>query len=163
MKYLAPILLIAILVINSQKSQAQNNDSFYIKPSFWGYSFYKGTTKYSMNDMLEEVSPNKTTFALMKNAKNNYVFSQITSFTGGFLVGIPLGRALAGGEPNWALLGIGAGLIAISIPLTINFKKKANEALFRHNTFINNNASLNYKPAYRLGVGSNGLNFQVRF
>ena len=42
--------------------------------------------------------------------------AQYSVLRGGFLIGWPLGTALAGGDPNWTLAAIGAGCVAIAIP-----------------------------------------------
>lgn len=53
---------------------------------------------------------------------SNYNAAQVIGFAGGFLVGRPLGTALAGGDANRGLAAGGA-LILCSIPLTVSFKK----------------------------------------
>lgn len=57
----------------------------------------------------------------------------ILGYAGGFMIGWPLGTAIGGGEPNWALAGIGAGLVVLSIPLSSSAKKKTIKAIELYN------------------------------
>jgi len=134
-----------------------------MQSNFFGNKFFKGDTIISVNQVLEEMASNESIYNLMKDAKTDFVFSQILGATGGFLVGWQLAAAVGSGEPNWALAGVGIGIIVISIPISINFKKKANEAINRYNRTITSSNSRNHKPMYNLGFGGNGLKFQVRF
>ncbi len=65
----------------------------------------------------------------MRLAKKNYDWGYGFGFAGGFLVGWPLGTAVFGGKPNWALAGIGAGLIGVSIPFSSAFNRHAKRAV----------------------------------
>lgn len=65
--------------------------------------------------------------ALFRKAKNQYNFSQIFGFIGGFMIGYPIGTSLAGGEFNVPMAATGAGMIAIAFPAA----KSANQNLMR--------------------------------
>jgi len=52
------------------------------------------------------------------------IMANVLAIPGGALIGWTLGGAVAGGDPEWYLAGIGAGLIAIAIPLEIIGKKR---------------------------------------
>ncbi|MBK8636390.1 MAG: hypothetical protein IPN72_23720 [Saprospiraceae bacterium] len=43
-----------------------------------------------------------------------------------FMIGYPLGALIRGGEPNWALAGVGAGLVVVSIPIASSVKTCTN-------------------------------------
>ena len=53
-----------------------------------------------------------------------YWTAVVLGTAGGALIGYPLGQALGGGQPQWALAGVGAGLCAIAITLDIIDKKR---------------------------------------
>ena len=163
MKYLAPVFIVFFLFAASSEGQAQNADTLYLYSNFWGNKFYKGDTIFSINAVLEELAIKEQPYNLMLNAKKDNTFAQIFGAAGGLLIGWPLGTALGGGEPKWFLAGIGAGLVAISIPLSINFKKKANEALNMHNSLIAKPTALKYNPTYKLGLSGNGLHLKMQF
>ncbi len=163
MKYLFILLIPIFLIVNSTDLKAQNADMLYLKSDFWGNKFYKGDTIYSINGVLEELAANEQPYNLMLNAKKDNTFAQIFGAAGGLLIGWSVGTAIGGGEPKWYLAGIGAGLVAISIPISINFKKKANQALQEHNSLVTSSNKWNYKPVYHFGLSGNGLKIQIRF
>lgn len=163
MKYIGIIFLLAFNFGININAQSQVENTLELQSNFFGNKFYKGDTLIGINQVLDEMSSNEGTYNLMLSAKKDNVFAQILGATGGLLIGIPVGTALAGGDPKWALAGIGAGIIVVTIPISIKFKKKANKAILQHNNFIKNGAWLQNSPTYKLGFGSNGLNFQIRF
>lgn len=163
MKYIGIIFLLAFNFGINFNAQSQVENTLELQSNFFGNKFYKGDTLIGINQVLDEMSSNEGTYNLMLSAKKDNVFAQILGATGGLLIGIPVGTALAGGDPKWALAGIGVGIIGITIPISINFKKKANEAILQHNNLIKSVARLKYSPTYKLGFGSNGINFQIRF
>lgn len=54
------------------------------------------------------------------------ITGNVFAFVGGGLIGWPVGTLIGGGEPEWILAGIGAGCIAIGIPLAIIGTKRCN-------------------------------------
>ncbi len=163
MKYLLIITLTFFLFTSGSIAQAQNADTLYLKSNFWGNKFYKGDTIYSINGVLEELAANEQPYNLMLKAKKDNTFAQIFGAAGGLLIGWSVVTDLSGGEPNWYLVGIGVGLAVISIPLSINFKKKANQALQQHNSLITGSNKWDYKPVYHFGLSGNGLQLRIRF
>ena len=164
MKYVLFILFSIVLLAYSQSSQAQNaEDKLYLKSNFWGNKFYKGDTIYSINGVLEELAINEQPYNLMLKAKKDNTFAQIFGAAGGLLIGWPIGTALGGGEPKWCLAGIGAAFAAISIPLSINFKKKANQAIKDHYSLITGSSKQRYKPTYHMGMSATSVKLRVQF
>jgi len=45
------------------------------------------------------------------------------AYTGGALIGYTAGSAITGNKANWAVAGVGAGLIGIAVPIGIIDKK----------------------------------------
>lgn len=84
-------------------------------------------------EVLKIMEPYNEAYQSYRKAKANYDAAQFFSFTGGFLVGWPLGTAIAGGDPNWGMAGAGAGLILIGIPFTSAYKKHASNAIRIYN------------------------------
>lgn len=163
MKYFVLIILTVVLLGSNLESKAQQSDSLYLKSNFWGNKFFKGDTIYSINSVLEELAASEDPYNLMLNAKKDFVFAQILGATGGLLIGFPIGTSLTGGEPNWTMARIGVGIALISIPISINFKKKANQALREFNSSMVGKYNQKSNPHYSLGINGNGLNFLIRF
>ena len=162
MKSAKYIFIIFFLGVFSN-AQAQNETKLRLQSNFFSNKFFKGDTLISVNQVLYEMAPNESVYKLMKSAKKDFVFAQILGATGGILIGWPIGTAVAGGEPNWILAGVGAGILAISIPISINFKNKARSAIAKHNNLItgSNKSSYNTKPY--LGFNGSALQFGIRF
>lgn len=75
-----------------------------------------------------------TSAQYFNQSKAGTTISSILGFAGGFLVGFNLGQAISGQQPQWAFSGVGAGLIAISIPISASANKKIKKAVTEFNT-----------------------------
>jgi hypothetical protein len=97
----------------------------------------------------------------MQLAKKNYDAGAVFSFVGGFMVGWPCGTALAGGDPEWALAGVGAGLIAISIPFSTAYVKHTKNAVSLYNDGL---TSVKEDVAQiKFGMTNGGIGLKVTF
>lgn len=106
---------------------------------------------------------NQEAYQLMKSAKSNYDLSMILGMAGGFMVGWPLGTSLGGGDPNWTLAAVGAGLIVISIPLSSKSIKTAKEAASKYNSGLQTISQRNYKPQLEFASMKTGIGFRLTF
>lgn len=97
------------------------------------YVFSQNGQRLSMSQLVLVLKPNEMAYAQIKSAKSSYGFAQVLAYAGGFMVGYPLGTALGGGEPNWTMAGIGAGLIVVAIPLSKGASNKAKQAVDMYN------------------------------
>ena len=50
---------------------------------------------------------NTKALALIQSAKTNQTWAMLLGTAGGALVGFPIGTAIGGGNPEWALAGAG--------------------------------------------------------
>ncbi len=132
--------------------------------TFFKYEFTQNGSLMSFGDVVRALNNNTEAYQLAKSARSNYILSQIIGSTGGFLIGWPLGTALSGDKPNWTLLGIGAGLVVISIPIEISSNKKIKKALNIYNAGLDKKTTLNYfKPQYHLVFNDKGFGLALRF
>ncbi len=163
MKYFI-ILFFTVLILGvSITAQSQNANELEMRSNFFGSKFYKGDTIMGINQVLEEMAPNEAVYNLMISAKKDNVFAQLLGAAGGFMIGWPVGTAIGGGEPNWTMAGIGAGLVAISIPISSNFKKKALSAIKQHNNLLTASNNRHLKPIYSVSFGGTSCKLKVRF
>jgi hypothetical protein len=129
------VLVISLLAISFTSSFGQAaTDSITIKQAFGGYKFYQGQKRLNMNQLANAMKPNEQAYQQIKSAQTTYTLATVIGGVGGFMVGWPMGAALAGGQPNWAMAGIGAGLIVVSIPITKSFNNKARQAVDTFNS-----------------------------
>lgn len=100
-------------------------------------------------------------YQYMKKARANNTMAQIFAFTGGYLIGYPIGQSIGGGEANWTLAGVGVGVLLVAIPFGSAFKQNATLAINLYNESdykaLNNNVQL------RIGVLESGIGLRVSF
>ncbi|MFZ1808923.1 MAG: hypothetical protein WAU36_16955 [Cyclobacteriaceae bacterium] len=104
-----------------------------IYKTFGGYRFEKDSASISPKMVLEAMKDNQLAHLEFKKAKTNLDAASVLGFTGGLLIGFPIGTAIAGGEPEWGLAAGGVGLILASIPFNNAFKQHALTALDNYN------------------------------
>ena len=97
----------------------------------------------------------------MKKAKSSAGAMQSFAFVGGAMIGYPVGTAIGGGEAEWGLAGIGAGLVLIAIPFSSAVKKKSNLAIDLYNKG-RQEASFS-RPRLNMGLLNNGLGIRLSF
>jgi hypothetical protein len=149
-----------LLVITYSLNGQDISDTIEVKKAF-GVVFLQKGQKLTPGKLLEISSSNPESYKEMKIAKGNYDAGTLFGFAGGFMVGWPLGTAIAGGEPNWTLAAIGAGLIVISIPFSTSYSKHARKAVEIYNNGLKQ-TGLN-SMEFRLGLTSNGIGLKINF
>ena len=127
------IILISLLAFSALSTFAQN-DSIIAKKAFGGYKFEHNGQLVSPKAMLKIMEQNEEALTYMKKAKTNSDLSMILGFSGGFLIGWPVGTAIAGGDPNWLLAGIGAGILIVGIPVAKAYTTNALKAVEIYNS-----------------------------
>lgn len=126
------------------------------------YIYFQHGNRLNMNDIKTIMKSNAAANSKIHRAQTNYAFSSIFGFSGGFLVGYPIGSALAGKDANWALAGIGAGLIAISIPFSTAYSRHTKSAVDIYNRNLQT-TSFAPRSELRLGMTAYGPGLQWRF
>jgi len=127
------LVIFFCLSIYSTVSFGQNIE---IYKTFGGYRFERDSVSISPKMVLEAMKDNQLAYMEFKKAKTNLDVASILGFTGGLLIGFPLGTAIAGGEPEWGLAAGGVGLILASIPFNNAFKQHALTALDNYNNDV---------------------------
>jgi hypothetical protein len=157
--YLVVVLLLSsFLLCLGQNPQ----DSITMKKVFGGYQFFQGEKILNMSKLVNAMKPNEQAYKEIKSARTTYVFANIVGGIGGALVGWPVGAAVGGGEPNWTLAAIGAGVIIVSIPISIKFNKQAKIAV---NTFNSDYRSTTFrdKSELRFSLSGSGIGLALSF
>ncbi|MDX9919072.1 MAG: hypothetical protein RB289_03650 [Paludibacter sp.] len=156
-------ITLALLAVSMSFMFGQTaSDSITMKKVFGGYQFYQGERLLKMNDLTITMVLNNEAYKQIKSARSAYTMASILSYAGGFLVGWPLGTAIGGGEPNWTLAGIGAGLIVVSIPITQSFNKKAKQAVDTYNGGLQTSSFWD-KNELNLSLTGNGIGLTLNF
>lgn len=132
-----------------------------IKKPLGGYVFLQEDSSLKVRDVVEIMQPNQTAADQMKLAQTNYTWATVFGGAGGFLIGWPLGTAIAGGDPEWGLLVAGAALVGISIPFSTKFVKQAQTAVLLYNEGIG--ATSTVQSSMQFMVQANGLGLRWQF
>ena len=153
------LILTFIVVVISTASYSQKIN---METSFGGYKFTQNGETLKLSEVVNIMKSDNNAYELAKSAKSNYVLSQIMGGVGGFMVGWPLGTAIAGGKPNWILAGVGAGIIVVSIPITSSANKKMRKAINLYNSGISS-TSYNFRPSFSFISNVNGIGLSISF
>ncbi len=160
MKHTFAALLSLLLWVNGN-SQVINRGPIDIHKNFFGTSYWENDRRLTPAELMNTLSVHPAAHAEMKKARTNQAFSTIFSFAGGALIGWPIGTAAGGGDPNWTLAAVGAGLVAIAIPFEITFNKKAKNAVTLYNSSLQKNSGR--KPIVNWGLSANKAGLVLHF
>ncbi|MEN8201366.1 MAG: hypothetical protein ABFS28_02140 [Bacteroidota bacterium] len=138
------------------------SDSIVATKAFGGYRFEQNGEFLNGKALLQRMEVDQEAYAMMKRAKSNSDIASVLGFAGGFMIGWPLGTAIAGGDPNWVLAGIGAGCLAIGIPLSIQASKGMFQAVELYNSNLNG-TYFEQGLLLRLGVATGGVGLTLDF
>ena len=155
------IITVVIMSVVTMASYAQTDTISYTKQK-GGYVFEYDGRPLKPKMMLDVVKYHPEAYNYMKKAKGNWGTGMFFAYVGGALIGWPLGTALAGGDPNWALAGVGAGFVLITIPLSKGYTKNAIKAADAYNASKNMSAMRDNHEWY-LGVNAHGLTLSLKF
>ncbi|MGB5417583.1 hypothetical protein [Algibacter sp.] len=154
---------ILILVIALSIAPFCNAQKIETEKVFGGYKYTHNDKLISIGDLASIMESNTDAFELIKKGRTNRSFSAVLGFVGGGLVGWTLGNSLGGGEANWTMAGIGAGLIAIAIPISSSSNKKINQAVELYNASFNATSSNTFKPEFKIIANDSGFGLSMNF
>jgi len=152
----------AIFLLLASTMVAQTSaDTLVVRGNAWtGFTFQQNQRTYTLREMPALMQNNQEAHNFIQKARNQNTISMVLGAAGGFLIGWPLGTAIAGGDPNWALAAVGGGLIAVTIPITISAKRNANRAVQIYNEGVQTQQS---NLSINLGITPQGVGFQINF
>lgn len=101
---------------------------------------------------------NSDALAYVRKAKANAGPANALAFVGGFLIGWPIGTAIGGGEPEWAMAGAGAGIIVVALPLISATKKNMQKAIQ-----LEKGANVSGSVRLDFEMGKNGIGLALKF
>jgi hypothetical protein len=148
------LLIVAFFI--SSVATAQTNGKIEMKKDFFGYSFHQDSTDLWPRDVLQVMEVNTEAFQEFKKARANHAASTIFGAIGGFMIGWPIGQAIAGkDDPQWGLAAGGAALVFVGYSFDKTFKRRANKAL----AIYNGGTPTSYAP--KLNLRFTGREFQM--
>lgn len=156
------LILLIFLFSISLSVHAQLDSIIATKGALGGYRFEQSGQYLNGKALLQRLEVDEEAYVLMKRAKSNSDISSVLGFAGGLMIGWPLGTAIAGGDPNWLLAGIGAGCLAIAIPISISASKGMFEAVEIYNSRLNG-SYFEQGLLLRFGVTTGGVGVTLDF
>lgn len=152
-------LIIAMISTGALMGQTKT-DSIFVQEK-GTVCFYQHGVKLTPSALLRITKGHANAYENMEQAKVNYDFAYGFSLAGGFCIGWPIGTMLGGGDPTWALLGVGAGLIVISIPFSKAYAKHAKKAINLYNEDV---SKTSYETIdLNVGLTAHGLGLLLTF
>ena len=101
---------------------------------FLGTELQQGGKPIDEADLIDKLGREPASAESMSAAKTLGLVGQILGYAGGFLIGWPIGQAIAGdSDPTWVLAGIGGGLVVVGIPFSIASSNNFENAVDAHN------------------------------
>jgi outer membrane lipoprotein SlyB len=155
-----PFLTVTFIMLSITFCNAQKID---VEKVFGGYKYTYNDDLISIGDLAKIIESNTEAFELMKKGRTNRSLSGVLGFVGGGLVGWPIGTSIGGGNANWTLAAVGAGIIVVAIPIASRANKNINKAVELYNASVNPNASNRIKAEFNLIANTNGLGFSMNF
>ncbi len=146
--------ILTAFALNAQQIQAEK--------VFGGYQFKLDGKALSLKEMKNILKPDAEAYKLIKSAKSNNDIASVLGGVGGFMIGWPLGTAMGGGDPEWIMAGIGAGLVIVSFPLSSAASKKALKAVDKYNAGLSSSGNY-FKPEFDLNINGNGIGIVMQF
>lgn len=161
MSTIKPVILIAVFLMGISQLYAQSSSApIEVKKSL-GVVFQQNGRNLTPRQLLSLTGKSDEAYREMKIARSNYSAASVFGFAGGFMVGWPIGAAIGGGDPSWAMAGIGAGLIAIAIPFNSAYSKHAQKAVVIYNEGLKQ--SNKDQIDFELGLTCSGIGLRITF
>jgi len=153
------LILITAVLLGLMSCNAQEIET---KKVWGGYQFLQDGKLLNVKNMQEIMKDNQEALALITSAKSNQNWALVLGTAGGALIGYPIGTAIGGGDPQWALAGAGAALLVATIPIAKGFNKKATKAVELYNSGITS-TTYHFNPEFNLTINGLGLGFTMSF
>jgi hypothetical protein len=162
MKYFIVSILI-IMALNPSAIAQSDKEDIEIERVFGGFNYTQNGIDLNMKRMVKIMRYDEIAGRKIKSARLKTTLATVFGATGGLLVAWPIVTAITNGEPNWTLAYIGAGLIVISIPLSIVGNKQTGKAISIYNENRRNHVFQNQSTMLRFNITGAGLGLTLRF
>ena len=130
-----------------------------IRNTFLGKQHFFGGQYKDVNEIKMILKTNPQALELFVNTFATSAFADICEYGGGFMIGYSIGQWLIKGNNkfNWSLLGIGAGVTLISIPISISAQKQRKLAVDVYNNSIIQKGKIGYKEDINPSITGSGI------
>jgi hypothetical protein len=160
-KFYFSLITAVLLTCFLNQASAQNLEEIVVVRKSFGHVYFLSGRQLSKAELLYVLDSHSDARNELRKGYRNKLPAAILSYAGGFLIGYPIGNKIAGGDPNWEMGGIGAGLLGLSLPFTVAINKRELRAVSLYNAGLHQTL----KPRYDLLLGytPNGVSLRVIF
>ena len=123
---------------------------------------YKGEV-LSIDRLGEMLNKKPETLNATRSLKGASALMSVMGYTGGFLIGYPLGQAISGKQASWVMAAVGAGIIGLAIPIAKSADRKLYNAVRTYNMTPSETHRQDNHTEMKLALMPGGLGVSVRF
>lgn len=129
-----------VSLINAQELSVDQQNNFSI-----------GENHIDQQELKKLLKEHPLVLKTYQKGRLQYVTGGILLLSGGGLLGYEIGRVTNGNDPNWQVVGIEAGIVALGLLVSKGYKKKYKKAVDLYNTSKKQNKP-SLKPSKK-GIG----------
>ena len=160
------ILTLTFTLTSSKTITLCSSQKMEMKKTFSGYVFFmEDGERISKQNLKKTLEPNKIAFDLFKNSRTKKTVGSILEFSGGFLIGFPIGQAISYNPEyqNWSLAGIGGGLVIIGTIFSLDADKKTKRAVEIYNSSLDSASHYKFESDFEVIANRNGIGLLISF
>lgn len=109
------------------------HDTITIQKKFGGYQYYQNDMPLNIKKLVRVMEPNQKAYTEIKAAEYKHFLVRGLNNAGVLFILLPVIFLAKDEDPHWYLAGIGAGLLAINIPITRKYNKQVQKAIHTYN------------------------------
>ncbi len=152
---------LVVIFLISAIAFSQEGQAISYEKAFGGYKYTQNGVPLTIKQMAGLMNGDQEAMVYINKAKTNYGAAMVFNFAGGFCIGWPLGTALGGGDPEWAMAAIGGGLLLLGIPFVKATNTNAIKAVDIYNSGNGSLAARTY--TLNFGFTNSGVGMTLRF
>ena len=165
------IVFVFVLILSTiQFSFGQyNKDKIEVEPAFGGNKYSVDGKSISLKQMKTLMRYDESAYAQLKSGIARSTAATILGATGGVLIGLNVGVAIANNRNNdsngvkWGMAIAGGVLVLITIPISITGTKRINNAVKIYNSNLTSQSFQKPKPVYKFGFTGSGVGLILNF
>lgn len=161
--YKKSIIFIFCLTICISVFSQTNKDSIQMIKVGNNYRCEQNGHILNLRQLTGIMKTDKEATAHLKLAKLSNDISVLLGFTGGVLIGYPIGSYIAGKGVNLSMFAVGIGFLIVDIPLNIATKRNLTRAINRYNSSISGTGLINKACDLHMGITQNGIGITLKF
>lgn len=127
------IVVLLLLFGTAWCLKAQDRTEIKMYKTFGGARFELDTLVLSLRQVLQLLKVEPLAYEKFKRAKLNSDVGSVMGFPAAILIGIPIGTAIGGGNPEWGMAMAGGILLVGAFSLNSIFRSHAFEAIELYN------------------------------